>query len=654
VVALGVGMVAGTGVAWADTSGSGSESSTSTSSASESSSEQTSSSTSSDNTTPRPRKPVVSHSTAAGTDSAAGGTKPAKKIADAVRRAVSASVDDDAPAASHSPVDTETSSSPTTPKSGRPTIRLTVPSTRPATASTFQAAAPEPAPVHDDAVTAVHKVVDSVSGEVASPRIPDSAASTTEPITLTTAVQSGPAVTFQRVVPRLVSNLLTAVGFAPHAANTPVAPTETPALWMLLAAVRREFERSTNPTRSTMSAQPSVVTAAAVVTTPTTLPSKEVGWVTGPGITGGFNIGGTDLGILWENGLTGKIQLAFGDTFSDTNMSQGWRSNVLLLSTDTTLYNGLDLLQTGPAYQFIPSAPSALGPLGSEVTVIPTSAVSVNNEQYVNYMSVKSWDTPGRWTTNYSAISMYDQTTDKWVLVPSTIRSAGWFRSSTPYRPGDQNFQQAAYVLEPEDKVGPGETRYLYAFGTPSGRAGSAYLSRVLEDEVTDLSKYEYWDGSKWVQGNAAVAVPVIGDSTHSAGLFGFVADWANDPNVFGGYLGGLFGAKTGGNVSEMSVQYNEYLGKYVVLYADGNNDVQMRTADEPEGPWSDPITIATSAQYPGLYAPMIHPWSGTGKLTDANGDPDVSNLYWDMSLWGNYNVVLMQTDLSPPNTVQL
>jgi hypothetical protein len=334
-------------------------------------------------------------------------------------------------------------------------------------------------------------------------------------------------------------------------------------------------------------------------------------------------------------------------------MSQGWRSNVLLLSTDTTLYNGLDLLQTGPAFQFIPSAPRALGPLGSEVTVIPTSAVSVNNEQYVNYMSVKSWDRPGRWTTNYSAISMYDQSTDKWVLVPSTIRSAGWLRSSTPYRPGDQNFQQAAYVLEPEEKVGPGETRYLYAFGTPSGRAGSAYLSRVPEDEVTDLSKYEYWDGTTWVRGNAAVAAPIIGDST-SGGVFGFVVDWANNPDVFGGYLGGLFGAKTGGNVSEMSVQYNEYLGKYVVLYADGRNNVQLRTADEPEGPWSDPLTIATSVRYPGLYAPMIHPWSGTGKLTDKNGDPDVSNLYWNMSLWGNYNVVLMQTDLSPLSTVQL
>lgn len=351
---------------------------------------------------------------------------------------------------------------------------------------------------------------------------------------------------------------------------------------------------------------------------------------------------------MWENGLTGKIQMAFGDTFSAPNMTGNWRSNVLLLSTDTNLTNGLQIVPTGYAYQFIPSAPGALFPfINSETTIIPTAAISIDNEQYVNYMSVKSWDTPGRWTTNYNAISMYNPQTDKWDLVPSTIRSAGWFRSSTPYVAGSQNFQQAAYVLQPEDKVAEGESQYLYAFGTPSGRAGSAYLSRVVADDVTDLSKYEYWDGANWVS-SAAHAAPIIGDSTHSAGLFGPIIDWANDPNVFGGYLGGLFGAKTGGNVSEMSVQYNEYLDKYVVLYGDGANNVQLRTADTPEGVWSDPVTIATSISYPGLYAPYIHPWSGTGKLTDGDGHADVSTLYWNMSLWGNYNVVLMETDLSP------
>jgi hypothetical protein len=152
------------------------------------------------------------------------------------------------------------------------------------------------------------------------------------------------------------------------------------------------------------------------------------------------------------------------------------------------------------------------------------------------------------------------------------------------------------------------------------------------------------------VANKPAVAVAVLGDSTKSGGLFGFVKDIANNPKFFGGYFAGLTGAKTGGNVSEMSVQYNDYLQKYVVLYGNGSNNVVLRTADTPEGPWSDPVTIATSIQYPGLYAPMIHPLSGTGELTDGAGTPDKSNLYWNMSIWGNYNVVLMKTDLSPLN----
>lgn len=456
-------------------------------------------------------------------------------------------------------------------------------------------------------------------------------------------------------LPKTFAGLLAAVGLAPLIANLPAAPAPPPTLWALLAWARREFERAITRPVTTGSAQSSVVaTAAAATPFPTTLPSVNKGWVTGK-VPNNFGIGGTDLGIMWDGGIRlGErfVHVAFGDTFKNANMTGDWRSNVLLISTDHNLTNGLQLVQTGYAGRFIGPFKGRLGLFGSEVTQIPTAGIQIDGRQFVNFMSVKSWDTPGRWTTNYSAVSVYDPATDKWVLAPSTIRSAGWFRSTTRYVPGNQNFQQAAYVLQPEDQVGEDGIRYLYAFGTPSGRAGSAYLSRVAEDSVTDLSKYEYWNGDRWVAGKPAAAAPIIGDSKRSAGLFGAVIDWANDPNVFGGYLGGLFGAKTGGNVSELSVQYNEYLGKYVVLYGDGNNDIRLRTADTPEGPWSAPVTIATSKQYPGLYAPMIHPWSGTGDLKDSNGDPDLTNLYWNMSLWGDYNVVLMQTDLSPLKAV--
>jgi hypothetical protein len=465
--------------------------------------------------------------------------------------------------------------------------------------------------------------------------------------------------TSNKLTTRAVKSPAAAAAAKPAAAKA-VTASDSPAVAApsgLATSGRRAFA----PAAASVSGAATISTAAVVTVAPTTIPSYPVGWVTGqsntayPGIgwpqtnnTKGFGIWGTDLGIMWENTLTGNIQLAFGDTFSGPNMTGDWRSNVLLLSQDKNLTNGLTLLQTGYAYQFIPSSSGALFPFfNSEVTIIPTSAISVANQQYVNYMSVKSWDTPGRWTTNYSAISMYNEATDKWVLLPSTIRSASWFGSSRPYVPGNQNFQQAAYVLEPADQVAEGDTQYLYAFGTPSGRAGSAYLSRVAVDDVDNLAKYQYWNGNDWVTGKPVAATPIIGDSTRSAGLFGPIIDWANNPKVLGGILGGLFGAKTGGNVSEMSVQYNDYLGKYVMMYADGNNNVKLRYADEPNGQWSTPITVATSATYPGLYAPMIHPWSGTGKLVDNNGNPDDSTLYWNMSLWGNYNVVLMKTDLS-------
>jgi hypothetical protein len=40
----------------------------------------------------------------------------------------------------------------------------------------------------------------------------------------------------------------------------------------------------------------------------------------------------------------------------------------------------------------------------------------------------------------------------------------------------------------------------------------------------------------------------------------------------------------------------------------------------------------------------MIHPWSGTDKL----GSDNTHILYYNVSYWGEYNVRLMQTDLSP------
>ena len=156
-------------------------------------------------------------------------------------------------------------------------------------------------------------------------------------------------------------------------------------------------------------------------------------------------------------------------------------------------------------------------------------------------------------------------------------------------------------------------------YGTPNGRQGAAYVSRVAEKDILDLSKYDYYSAGPlggWYQNDPSKATPVFGQDTGACGV-----------------------VNPGNQVSEMSVQYNNSLKKYVVLYGDQFNNIVMRTSDTPQGTWSS-AKVLMGQQNGGIYAPMMHPWSPS---TQGTG----TDLYWNLSLWNSYNVMLMRTDLS-------
>ncbi|MDH6246068.1 DUF4185 domain-containing protein [Mycobacterium sp. OTB74] len=533
----------------------------------------------------------------------------------------------------------------------------------------------------------------------------------------------------QVAAPPVVSTLLAAVGLSPLAAGgNPVTPQQSPLLWAVMAWARREFDRSVNPSgtrlvsatnaasvvaestvQPTAAVSPSTTTTTAAATdnlTPKpTVPSSlsdfttQLGWVTGTGVTDHWYVAGTDLGILWNSGYTdsttGKaiIYALFGDTYSGANMTGDWRNNVLFRTSDTVLSNGLQfsdaMISAGAQYPGDPNGvhqwystqgppagatqiiydPGGLnGLFGQTYTMIPTSAIAIKNAdgtytQYATVMSIRTWDNPGSWTTNYAAIATSTDGGKNWTVDPSTVRSSGWFRASTAYVPGDEHFQQSGLVMS-NDPTDP----YVYVYGTPSGRQGSAYLARVQKDQITDLGAYQYWSGQnssgvgQWVTGDPSAAIPVFGSNPtdflpslykvldcFTFGLFSKIAN--------GIWVGGL---PTFGNVSEMSVQYNDYLGKYVVLYTDGGNNVVMRESDSPQGTWSDPTTLVTNnyTTNTGMYAPMVHPMSGTGYFNTTNPDGTIQDnshyLYYDLSYWGDYNVQLMQTDLQSMKTVSV
>ena len=455
------------------------------------------------------------------------------------------------------------------------------------------------------------------------------------------------------------------------APTTPVGP---PLAWTLLAFARREIDNFvsvvTGVIGNTVAAiqttslaltgfAPLAAVAAAVNVPGVPLPGAQVSpstqfvnWVTGNYQTGNplmadtlarFGIDGTDVGVSWDNGMVDdpttpynehQILMAFGDTFSGPDMTGVWRFNTLLRSADTNLANGIEVQNgewfngnmfggaplSNPTFARPIINPAAGLPTG--VTLIPTAGISIPTPgtqfgvtQYLNFMSVSQWGAAGSWTTNYSAIAYSTDNGENWTVAPTSVRY------NQPWS-GNQNFQQGAFVR-------PGDG-YVYNYGTPNGRQGAAYVSRVAEKDILDTTKYEYYS-----KGSAG-------------GWFGIgatPAGWIEERSLrrHAGLRrrgGCVWGHQAAGNtVSEMSVQYNKQLKKYVVLYGDQNNSIVMRTSDTPQGGWSA-AKVLMNQQPGGIYAPMMNPWSpstmGTG-----------TDLYWNLSLWSEYNVMLMKTDLT-------
>ncbi|BBZ47878.1 DUF4185 domain-containing protein [Mycobacterium parmense] len=343
-------------------------------------------------------------------------------------------------------------------------------------------------------------------------------------------------------------------------------------------------------------------------------PTSLVDWVTGPNgpnrTLQRFGISGTDLGIVWDNGDPSNHQalMAFGDTFGYCKVhGQEWRYNVLFRSSDHDLSHGIHIADG------VPNNPYSGSPVWSnglskqvvntihkathETGIIPTAAMSLGRTQYMSYMSIRQWGRDGEWSTNYSAIARSNDNGQNWGIFPTSIRTAS--PDAIPgagFTPGNENFQMGAFMK--------GNDGYIYQFGTPSGRGGAAFLSRVQPGQLPDVTKYQYWNGDgegRWVPSNPGAATPIFP-----------------------------------GPVGEMSAQYNDYLKQYLVLYTNGgSNDVVARTAPSPQGPWSPEQPLVSSFSMPGgIYAPMIHPWS-SGR-----------DLYFNLSLWSAYDVMLMHTEL--------
>lgn len=328
--------------------------------------------------------------------------------------------------------------------------------------------------------------------------------------------------------------------------------------------------------------------------TVTVTPGVPVARLTGAGsineTAANYQVYGTDLGIMWDNG-DGEVLMAFGDTYGEGWGGNGagpreadWRCNVLAISSDRDLADGMtfdSMVQDRPGHagQLL----DCLKQNEVEETVIPTAGIAVNGRSYLHYMSVNHWGPAGTWFTNHSGIAWSDDDGQTWTKDPDAV----W--ANTPE--WDSNFQMTAFARH---------RGHVYLFGTPNGRWGDAHVARVPAGRVQDKDAYRYWDGAGWSRDEAAAAP---------------VAD---------------------GPIGELSVQYNEYAGRWLMTYLDESRaQIVLRDAPRPTGPWGEEQVIVDGAEYPALYGGYLHPWSS---------GPD---LYFALTQWGPYNVTLMRSTLT-------
>lgn len=216
-------------------------------------------------------------------------------------------------------------------------------------------------------------------------------------------------------------------------------------------------------------------------------------------------------------------------------------------------------------------------------------------------------------------------------------------RWSTPSKTGVPHYQILHGLDERYSASGPLGGRfinvaaephdgYVYLFGTGDFRHSPVHLARKALANVESAGGYEVYDAStsQWLAAPGAQASPIIADAS--------------------------FG--------ETSVRYFPEIDAWMFL-AQGGSRVVARFANEPEGPWSDEITLHDNTDPSFLAAYCCLPggtcsgdrlfdcskasFYATYLLPDVVLDADGFTVSYTMSTWDPYNVALLSARFTLP-----
>lgn len=288
--------------------------------------------------------------------------------------------------------------------------------------------------------------------------------------------------------------------------------------------------------------------------------------------------GGRDVGF--SGVLRGRSVWIFGDTFLPAKADDGlrWRSSSWSWTKDLSSDDGIGAFEhalgaDGMVLQLLPHTDQeaafniahegrddcpAKSQCGSRRTPWPNALVTDRSQEHgIIYYANMQTGPGGQWDFHSvsSSVAMWD------------TPDAPAKRVEPPLFSAEEPDWGSAAVLVDEDI-------YVYACEF-DGNKKPCLVARVRFESATDRSRYRFW----------------AGDGVWSP-------DWRDAVSVFDG--GSLF-----------SVHYNKHVRKYLAFYVSGlGGAFKLRTADVPQGPWSEPYAIGNGVRaYENWnYALIAHP----------------------------------------------
>ncbi len=336
-----------------------------------------------------------------------------------------------------------------------------------------------------------------------------------------------------------------------------------------------------------------------------------------------YQLEATDLGIPFPH--KDRTYLLFGDTIG----ARG--GDAIAYTTDAHPEDGLDL-------EFVHDAsgvylPIQIPGIDQGEFQVPTEGVSVGGRMYVYHTTDASDDSQlsknGGYKMGRSVLAVSDDDGHTFRYLYDLSRQYFINVSVVP-------LASAEWAGLPSTN-GEG----LVMFGSGAYRRSNVYLAFQPSGEINTRASLRYWAGS-----NAA------GDPL-----------WSPNEET----ARALFDQPC---IGELSVSYNRLIRKWIMLYNCGfpeQRGINVRTADQPWGPWSMPQIIFDPWTDNG-YCHFIHAswesskcdnvqgaeqensWGGEYGAFQfrelATGSAAATTIYFTMSSWNPYTVVLMKATL--------